>query len=279
MPSSPSARADSPDIRDKMTAGERRKSHILERISSADTVAVGAVAEALAVSEMTIRRDLAELEKEGLIKRVHGGAVSAHGRSYEPPYTLRHTQAIGAKQRMAALAAGLVEEGDSLALDVGSSVLELARHLAERRGLTVITPSLRAALALTGNKHIRTIVSGGAVRTGEESMVGDLAVRAFADFFVDKLFLGVGGIDARNGLTEYNWEDALVKKAMIRSAKRVYLLADASKFNRVAFAAVCGLADIHALVTNKEPPPDLLSKLRAGNVAVHVAGGTPANEG
>jgi DeoR/GlpR family transcriptional regulator of sugar metabolism len=256
-----------------MSAAENRKAHIVERISAGESISVAGLAETLGVSEMTIRRDLAELEKEGLLKRVHGGAVSSFGRSYEPPYALRHGQAIDAKQRIARLAADMVVEGDSVALDVGSTVFEVARLLSRRRGLTVVTPSVRVLNLFLRNKEVRTIVTGGMLRNGEESLVGDLAAHAFRDLFVDKLFLGIGGIDAENGLTEYNWDDTLVKRAMIRSAKEVIVVADASKFDRTAFAHVADIGDIHVLVTDRPPLPPLAEAAAAAKVRIAVAGG------
>ncbi|MBP2448450.1 DeoR/GlpR family DNA-binding transcription regulator [Rhizobium leguminosarum] len=256
-----------------MSASQKRKTHILQTISAEETITVADLAASLDVSEMTIRRDLSELEKEGLLKRVHGGAVSSHGRSYEPPFTLRRDQATDAKRRIAEVAASMVEEGDSLALDVGSTVLELAKQLSKRRGLTIVTPSVRILNHFINNKDIRLIVTGGILRNGEESLVGDLAAQAFRGLFVDKLFLGVGGLDAQNGLTEYNWDDALVKRAMIGSAKEVILLIDSSKFGRSAFAKIAELRDIHVVVTDVRPPPELLQKLEENKVRVIVADG------
>jgi DeoR family transcriptional regulator, fructose operon transcriptional repressor len=256
-----------------MTAADGRKAHILERISAEESLSVADLSETLGVSEMTIRRDLAELEKEGLLKRVHGGAVSSFGRSYEPPLTLRNAQSVAAKRAIARVAADMVTEGDSVALDVGSTVYEVARHLSQRRGLTVVTPSVRVLGLFLRNKDIRTIVTGGMLRPGEESLVGDLAAHAFRDLFVDKLFLGLGGIDAENGLTEYNWDDALVKRAMIRSAKEVIVVVDASKFQRTAFARIAELADIHVLVTDRPPPDKLAEALAARKVSVVLADG------
>lgn len=254
-----------------MTAADGRKAHILGRISAEESISVADLAETLGVSEMTIRRDLAELEKEGLLKRVHGGAVSSFGRSYEPPYTLRNAQSIAAKRAIARAAADMVAEGDSIALDVGSTVYEVARLLSQRRGLTVVTPSVRVLGLFLKNKDVRTIVTGGMLRNGEESLVGDLACHAFRDLFVDRLFLGLGGIDAENGLTEYNWDDALVKRAMIRSAKEVVVVVDSSKFERTAFARIADIADIHVLVSDRPPPDKLALALAARKVRVVIA--------
>ena len=168
-------------------------------------------------------------------------------------------------------AAALIEPGDSVALDIGSTTFELARNLVDRSGLTVISPSLRIIQLLLGTPGIRLIVPGGIVRPGEGSLVGELARQGFGELFVDKLFLAVGGLDAQSGLTEYNWEDALVKRAMIRSAREVVLVADAGKFGRTAFARIAGLAAVHALVTDRDPPEPLRRSLEAAGVRIIVA--------
>ncbi len=252
-----------------------RKAHILEKISAEESISVADLAADLDVSEMTIRRDLAELEREGLLKRVHGGAVSNVARGYEPPFLLRDTQAVLAKSAIGKLAAGLVAEGDSIALDVGSTVVEVARHLSGRRGLTIISPSLRVVQHFIDNKDVRMIVAGGVLRIGEESLVGDLACHAFRDLFVDKLFLGAGGVHVEAGLTDFNWDDALVKKAMIRSAKEVIAVVDSSKLGHIAFAKIADIGDLHALITDRSPPPALAEALAARGVKVHVATGDP----
>ena len=219
---------------------------------------------------MTIRRDLAELERAGLVRRVHGGAVNARGRSFEPPLLLRSSEKRESKALIGRMAAELVADGDSLALDIGTTTYELARNLVGRHNLTIITPSLHIANLLLNEPDITVIVTGGIVRRGEASLIGDLAVRAFKGLFVDRLFLGAGGVDSHAGVTEYNWDDALVKRAMTQSAKETILLADASKFERVAFASVAPLSAIHRLVTDKPPPPSLLEALRASQVIIHL---------
>lgn len=258
-----------------MNIPESRKAHILKKMSAGEAISVSDLSADLKVSEMTIRRDLAELEKEGLLKRVHGGAVSNFARGYEPPFLLRHSQAVIAKSAIGKLAASLVVEGDSVALDVGTTVLEAARHLSGRRGLTIVTPSIRIAQQFTDNKNLRVILAGGIVRAGEESLVGDLACRTFQDFYVDKLFLGVGGINSDAGLTEYNWDDALVKRAMIRSAKEVIAVVDSSKFGRIAFAKIADIKDLHTLITDQNPPANLAESLAAARVKVLVVASDP----
>lgn len=250
---------------------EERQRLVLQRIHSNGSVSVGELVAELGVSEMTIRRDLRDLEHESQLRRVRGGAVSARGRAYEPPFLLRADGQGDAKTRIGRRAAELIQDGASVALDVGTTTLEIARHLLNRQNLTVITPSLRLASLLSEQPNIRLILAGGIVRQGELSLIGELAERAFTGFFVDQLFLAVGGVSAEAGLTEYNLEDAQVKRAMLRSAKEVILTADATKFGRTAFAAVAPLAALHRLITDAAPPPPLAHMLADLSVEVLIA--------
>lgn len=252
-------------------SSENRRTIILKEIEDHGSVGVVDLASRLGVSEMTVRRDLADLEKEGVIRRIHGGAVSARGRSYEPPLILRETENQDAKRKIGKLAASLIADGDSIALDTGSTTLEIAQNLVGRRNLTVVTSSLHIANILYSQPDIRLILSGGIVRLGEASLIGDLAKYTYQNLYVDRLFLGVGAIDARSGLTEYNWDDALVKQAMIGSAKEVILVADVSKFNRVAFARVGPLNAIHQIVTDHRPSRELLEAFNRLSIFIHVA--------
>jgi DeoR/GlpR family transcriptional regulator of sugar metabolism len=244
---------------------------ILTAVELKGTVRVVELAKELRVTEMTIRRDLSQLERQGLVKRVHGGGISARGRSYEPTLALRNTAHVAEKQRIARTAAGLVLDGDFIALDVGSSTFELGRVLASRRNLTVITPSLLIATVLANLPELRLILPGGIVRPGESSMIGELSHRAFEMFHVDRLFLGVGGIDSQAGLTEYNWDDTLVKQAMLKTAKQVVALADSSKFERIATVKIARLGVLDVLVTDQHPPVSLADALLKADVKVIVA--------
>lgn len=254
-----------------MTLPEIRRSYILQQVENLGSVTVIDLATDLNVSGMTIRRDLMDLEKEGLIQRVHGGAVSTRGRSYEPPYVLRASQSVKAKQYIGALAASLVAEGETIALDIGSTTLEVAKNLVDRHHLTVLTPSIRIATLFINQSDIRLILPGGIVRPGEASLIGDLTRQAFQHLFVDRLFLGVGGIDAHFGLSEYNWDDTLVKQAMIKSAKEIIVVADSSKFGKIAFAHVAPFSSIHKLVTDQLPPEPLLQKLNEYRIKIFLA--------
>ena len=245
-------------------ASARRRA-IAAELAAGRPVEIGATALRLCVSEMTVRRDLATLEEEGYLHRVRGGAIPRVSRSYEPPFEMRAAQADGAKQRIGRAGAGLVGEGETAIVDVGTTTLALARALRGRHGLTVVTPSLPVALELAREPTVRTLVTGGLLRAGELSLVGDLAERAFDEVNCDVAFVGVAAVDAEKGLTEYNPDDARVKRAYLRSAQRVVVLADASKLGRVAFAAVAPLRRVDAIVTDAPAEHPVL-------VAAHDAG-------
>jgi DeoR/GlpR family transcriptional regulator of sugar metabolism len=249
---------------------EERFQTILGLVGATGSVSVADLAERLRVTAMTVRRDLETLECKGLIRRIRGGAVSAQGRSYEPPLLTRAHSHLEEKRRIAAAAAALARDGDSIALDVGTTTLEVARHLVKRHNLTVLTPSVHVAGALAEQPTIRVILTGGILRPGEFSLVGDLAERACRNFFVDKLFLGIGAVDADAGLSEFNLEDAQVKRAMIASAKEVIVVADASKFGKVAFAAVAPLHAVQRVITDARIRPDVLGRLESAGIQVSV---------
>lgn len=228
----------------------QRHQQILELLEKNGSATVTELVAIFGTSEMTIRRDLDILEKRYLLRRVHGGAMSARGSSFEPPYMTRRMENIENKQRIGKAAAELIKNGDSISLDTGTTTFEVARHLINIQDLTVITHSFPIAGLLVEALRHRLICTGGVIRTGELSMVGDLAIRAYQDYFVDKLFLGVGGIDVKFGLTEFNLDDTLIKRVMIQNAKEVIVVADSSKFNQIAFTSVAPLKVIRKIVTD-----------------------------
>ena len=251
-------------------SGKRHKG-ILDLLDSNGSTSVVDLAGRFRVSEMTIRRDLVSLERKGLLQRIYGGAVSNRRQNYEPPFILRSGRNLEEKKRIGEAAAGLVKPGDSIILDVGTTTLEMARHLREKWNITVVTPSLHIANLLTEQPGIRLILTGGILRRGELSLVGNLAEQAFRDFFVDKLFLGVGGIDFQSGLSEFNLEDSRVKKAMLSGAKEIIVLADASKFGQVAFASIAPLKMVSRVVTDRSLDPAMLTRLQAEKIEVVLA--------
>lgn len=231
-------------------------------------VLVRDLAPRLGVSEMTIRRDLEVLESERLLTRVRGGAYTGAARSYEPPFALRAAHDIDAKRSIGAVAARLVSPGETAIIDGGSTALELARALAGRDRLSVVTPSLLVASELAREVGIRTFMTGGMLRHEELSLVGPTAQEAFSAFNCDVAFVGIAGIAADRGLTEYSLPDAYVKRAMLDAARRIVVLADRSKLGRVTLATVAPLSRIDTVVTDAPAHHPVLRAAAAAGVNV-----------
>jgi DeoR/GlpR family transcriptional regulator of sugar metabolism len=247
-----------------------RRQLVLQLLEQEGEVSVSKVSLSAGVSEMTIRRDLDALARGGLLKRVHGGAISLVSRSYEPPFAARMERNFELKRKIGEAAAGLVGDGETLILDVGTTVLETARALRCRHNLTVLTASIRAMDLLASGDGIQLISTGGVVRPGEMSLVGDLAERAFDDLRFDSFVMGVGGIDLEEGLTEFNPEDARVKKHALMSARRCIVVADHTKLGKVAFSRIAPLDRVDVLVTDQEAEPEVLDGFRSVDVEVVV---------
>lgn len=241
---------------------------VLDLLEANGEVTVAELSARAGVSEMTVRRDLEALERESVVKRFHGGAITAVSRSYEPPYAVRAQRNVEAKQRIGKAAASLLSDGETVIIDVGTTTLEVARALQGRRQLTVLTPSMRVAGILADEPGIRLMVTGGLTRAGELSLIGDLAERAFADFRFDTFLMGVAGIEAEAGLTEYNLDDGRVKQAALASARRCVVVADSSKLGRVAFARICPLERVDVMVTDTAAAPEALAPLSVADVEV-----------
>lgn len=256
-----------------------RHARIIAAFDKHGFVSISDLSVELNVSGMTVRRDLDLLGKRGLLTRTHGGAVPnavggvAAFDSDEPAFEQRMRVNPLQKSSIAQAAANLVGAGESLGLDVGTSVLSLAQILTPRRDLRVFTNSLRVGMQMAeGNSTI--YVLGGQVRVPEYSMIGAPAVEGLKSHFLDKVFIGVSGIDAE-GLYDYSPEDSEVKRAFIANAGQVIVLCDSSKFSRRALTRIAPLDKISTLITETEPPADLALALTEAGVEIIVAPSTP----
>ncbi|MFN2176557.1 MAG: DeoR/GlpR family DNA-binding transcription regulator [Anaerolineales bacterium] len=254
---------------------EERHRKILDVIAKEGRITVAQICEMFSVSEMTARRDLRILDRQGLLRKVHGGAVSSLGHSYETPYNLRITQAVEVKQAIGRIAAEMVIEGDSIALDIGTTALEIARALKGKRKLTIITAGLMIANEIAAQfslgSDVRLILTGGILREREFSMIGHIAERAYRDFHVDKAFIGIGGLSLDEGLTEYNLEDALVKRPLLNSARQRIVVAEGSKLGRITFATIGPLSAVETLITDRSAPEEIVAGLENMGIQVVLA--------
>jgi len=233
----------------KLSAGERRAA-IVRLLDATGRVAVGELSKLTKVSDMTTRRDLEALEHQGLLKRTRGGAVSVTSLSYEPPYTLRKDTNACAKVRIGKRVASLLREGETVILDVGTTAVAVARALRGRQNLTVLTSNLWAAAILADEPGIVLMLTGGKTRNRERSLVGHLATRAFEELVFDVFVMGAAGVHQDFGITEYNMDEAEVKRAAIQASQRRIVIADSSKLGKVAFAKICDLHQIDVIVTD-----------------------------
>jgi DeoR family transcriptional regulator, aga operon transcriptional repressor len=246
-----------------------RQSAILERVGDSRSVGVGELAEALGVSPATIRRDLQALSTSGLLVRTHGGAV-ARDLGDELPVQVKAARRHAEKQRIGRAAAELVGDQAVIGMTGGTTTLELARALADRRGLTVVTNAINIAADLVERPGLRLVVIGGVVRRSAE-LVGPAAEAMLANYHLDLAFIGVDGLTAEEGCTTYDEMEAQTDLAFLRRARRAVVVADSSKIGTVRFARIAPLAAVHHVVTDSGADPGQLQELRAAGVRVTTA--------
>jgi len=224
----------------------------------------------LNVSPATMRRDLEILESAGKLRRVHGGAVSIESRLEEPLFDDKTSIAIKEKTRIAAVAAAMIGAGNTIFLDGGSTVLQLARLLADRSDITVVTNSLRASTELSG-RGPKLILAGGQLRRLSQTVVGPLSAELLNTLNFDKAFMGTIGISIEKGLTTTDPDEAFTKRQVLSHAAEVILLADSNKLGRVSFSRFGSAGDIDVLITDKQANLKLLRSFRKHNVKVVIA--------
>jgi DeoR/GlpR family transcriptional regulator of sugar metabolism len=252
-----------------MLAAERQ-ARIAHQISREKSVTVSELSAQFSVSDMTIRRDLQRLEDEGLLVRTYGGAV-AHLVEQDAAFGVREQSQPEEKEAIARVAASLVSPGDTVILDAGTTTACVARHLHGKTGLTVITTSLHVLRELGADGQITLIATGGTVRQATLSFVGSWAEEMLSQFHADVLFLAATAVDLERGLYNSNVFEIGVKQQMIRSARRVILVADHTKFGRQSTAKIGGLADVHSVITDDSIAPEIPIALRAHDVEVRLA--------
>lgn len=243
-----------------------RLGRILELLARDGTVTVPALAGELGVSQATIRRDLQALGEQRLLERSHGGAV-AHGTAHELPVRYR-TGRSEEKRRIARAAADLVTDGAVIALTGGTTTTEVARTLALRQGLTVVTNALNIAVELAVRPDLKLIVTGGVARSASYELVGSLADETLRGLNVDVAFVGVDGVDARRGLTTQNEVEAATNRALMARASSTIVVADASKLGRVALAQIAPVEAADRLITNEGADAEQVARLRSAGLAV-----------
>ncbi|MGP4046152.1 DeoR/GlpR family DNA-binding transcription regulator [Streptomyces sp. 2A115] len=244
---------------------DRRHELILRALRSDGPTAVVALTERLGVSQATIRRDLVQLEDEGLLRRVHGGAMPTEGG--DEPFTEVATVRVAAKDALADKCADLVSDGEILLLDIGTTAHRLARRL-RGRSLTVITSSLAVYEELADDPCIRLVMLGGVVRSNYRSLAGFLTEDNLRQIHADRLFLGTSGIRPDGQVLDTTSVQVPVKRAMIAASDQVVLMADTGKFPGTGMARVCGPDSLDMVVTNAPMDRTTRTALQAAGVEV-----------
>lgn len=229
---------------------EERQQHILETARTDGRVEVTALAERLDVTPETVRRDLTALERRGLLRRVHGGAIPVERLGFEPAVATREERLVTEKERIAKAALAELPDEGTILIDAGTTTGRLAELLPRDRELTVVTNSLTVAGQVATQANLSLYLLGGRVRGRTLACVGEWAERALADVFVDVAFVGTNGLSRERGLTTPDQSEAAVKRAMIASARRAVVLTDHSKVGIDHFALVSPLAEIDTIITD-----------------------------
>jgi len=229
---------------------EPRRMKMLAWLQEEGSARVRDLAEAFSVSEVTIRQDLERLEAEGHVVREHGGAYLKSVPQQVRAMALHHLVNMDEKRRIGRAAAALVENGETIILDSGSTTTEVAMNLIDREHLTVVTNALNIALILGAMPTCTVHMPGGQFKPPTLSLSGERSADYFKGLFAQKLFLATAAVSFEAGLTFPAIADITVKRAMIETASRVYLLADSSKIGKTSFSSLGGIDNIHVLITD-----------------------------
>ncbi|MBO3269607.1 DeoR/GlpR transcriptional regulator [Hymenobacter defluvii] len=233
-----------------MNPSMKRHQLILQQLQEHKHVEVPALCEVLNVSAVTIRKDLKLLEEKGLLFRTHGGAALESPYIKDRPVNEKELLNVTEKTAIVSAAARLIEAQESVIIASGTTMLALARALPAQLPLTVITSALNVGMELLRHPEIEVLQLGGYLRHSSSSVTGPYAEQVLADTSCSKLFLGIDGIDLDFGLTTTNMGEARLNQQMIRAAQETIVLADSSKFGRRGFGRICGLDQVHRIITD-----------------------------
>ncbi len=254
-----------------MLLNTERQQQIAQFIRERKRATVVELSERFDVSEATIRRDLEKLDSEGEIRRAHGGAVAVERAAPEPPVVQRMVENDEEKRRIGQAAAQLVQDGDVIFLGSGTTTLEVARNLDDKKNLTVITNALNVANQLAGKQNITVIVTGGLLRHSELSLIGHITEQVLKELRADKVIMGMRAISIEEGLTNDYLPETMTDRAIIDFSSEVILVADHTKFGKVSTALVAPVTSVSKIVTDTAAPPEVIEELKKLGIEVMLA--------
>lgn len=255
----------------EFTPTPERQKQILSLLSRQGRLSVAEIVAQFSISEATARRDLETLASQGKAQRVHGGVIAHEQAPPELPILQREAEQVDEKSRIGRMAADLIADGETVFLGSGTTVLEAAKHLRDRKNLTVITNSLPVLNALAGLKEITVVSLGGQLRDSELSFIGHITEQALAELRVDKVIMGTRGISLENGLTNDYLPETMTDRAILKIGQTVIIAADHTKINRVATALLAPLKTMHIFVTDSSAEKKFLLSLKKLNIEVITA--------
>ena len=235
-----------------LTADRRAK--IIDEIEHIGIVKVSDLSKKFGVSDVTIRNDLVQLEKKNMLIRAHGGAMKFQRVGVDFELDIKSKKHLIEKEKIGKKAAELIKDGDTIILDSGTTTLQIAKFVAHLKDLTVITNSLNIAGQLVDFNNVKVIMPGGNLRRKSLSLIGPIAENSIKNYYCDKVFLGVDGIDTSYGISTPNSEEAYLNNIMINISREVIVVTDSSKFLRKSFAFIAPLSKINTVITDSKIP-------------------------
>lgn len=245
-----------------------RKLKIAEIINQSGGIRTSELSDLFNVSEMTVLRDLATLEKQGILTRVYGGAVSARSLSKETPSVVREKIRITEKNKIASMAAQLIQDGDNIFLDGSTTTHALAKRLESFRSLKVVSIGLDILNELSSMEGIEVISPGGVLDKVTMNFLGRNTEDFLKDLNSDKAFISTSSLSIKAGLTEPNPRQAVVKKIMLENSLQKILLIDSSKFEEVALNRICALEDLDVIITDNRPNDEYFRFFKENDVKI-----------
>lgn len=249
----------------------------MKALLRAGDISVQELVDQVGTSAPSIRRDLARLEKRGLVLRTHGGATLVEPLLYEPfrhdtSFQARELRCAEQKRRIGLAAGELIQDKETIGLTAGTTTTQIGRSLRHRRGISVITNALNIGMELCNQPAVKTMLTGGTLAWAWTfALAGQSTLNFLRDIYLDKAFIGATGFDLERGVTTLEPEEATVSQAMIRNAKQVIVVADSSKIGRVSPALIAPLSAVHVLVTDTGIDAGALEALRESGVEVVLA--------
>lgn len=246
-----------------------RKNAILTLLTAEGRVVVSSLAEKFGVTEETIRRDLEKLEKEGFAKKTYGGAVKKDNLNLELPINVRKQTNVEGKKYIADIIGNMIGDGDYILLDSSTTALFIVKSIAEKHNITLLTNSIEVLLELPQNNDWRVICTGGEFMPSNLSFAGRQVESIIDEYHVDLCVISCKGLDMEKGVTDTRDFNASIKKAFMRSAKKVILAVDNTKFDKTSFVRFANIEEIDAVVTDREPNAEWKNFFSTNNIELY----------